>query len=308
MKKDVQRTFILLRPCSGGRESGYARAEVRDGNIRLNLAVQGFNVQQQHYAFAVTREGILLIGPVQLDARGQGGAAVQLGAEDLRAMQVLCVGCVRGSDVEILLAGTVGRGGWVDWTQVRTLAADALLPKAAIREDAEEVTVQAPVPEEAVEEKSQEDLLNLEAETQTAASESAKTAVDLYDLPAQEDPFEAVERELRTPLSEEKRLEMPDALQQAYWPQLLWPLHDLFERFEAVQPFVGQEDTVYIRIPLGEKLGGVDHYLVGARVEDGWVTGVGYLIPGAAASAPDGFDGYVWKDGYWQSWQNVEKE
>ena len=118
-----------------------------------------------------------------------------------------------------------------------------------------------------------------------------------------------MERELRTPLPIEQRLEMPAALRNAYWPQLLWPLHDLFERFEQVHPFADEQGAVYIRVPLGDKWGRIDHYLVGASVRDGWVTGVGYLIPGQdGASAPAGLSGYEWKDGYWQAWQYVENE
>ena len=64
------------------------------------------------------------------------------------------------------------------------------------------------------------------------------------------------ENALRTPLPEEERREIPALLRSAYWPQALWPLHDLFERFEEVTPFPGEEDTVYIRVPLGDAYGG----------------------------------------------------
>ena len=40
--RDVQRTFVILRQLEGRRESGYARAETREGRVRLNLVVQGF--------------------------------------------------------------------------------------------------------------------------------------------------------------------------------------------------------------------------------------------------------------------------
>ena len=51
MRKDVQRSFVLLRQCGNGRESGYARAETREGKVRLNLVVQGFAPQEEAYAF-----------------------------------------------------------------------------------------------------------------------------------------------------------------------------------------------------------------------------------------------------------------
>ena len=137
------------------------------------------------------------------------------------------------------------------------------------------------------------------------AAEKEPSEEDFFDLPAQEDPFEAVERSLRTPLPKELRRELPEALRNAYWPQQLWPLHDLFERFEQAKPF-GGEDAVYVRVPLGGKWGCIDHYLVGASVKDGWVTGVGYLIPGQKDAPPAGLAGYEWQDGYWQAWQYVD--
>ena len=111
------------------------------------------------------------------------------------------------------------------------------------------------------------------------------------------------------PLPAEERREIPALLRSAYWPQALWPLHDLFERFEEVTPFPGEEDTVYIRVPLGDAYEEIDHYLVGAKVGEGWVVGVGYLLPGAwQETPPPGMAGYEWKDGYWQSWQYVDPE
>ena len=95
------------------------------------------------------------------------------------------------------------------------------------------------------------------------------------------DPMTEAENALRTPLPAEERREIPALLRSAYWPQALWPLHDLFERFEEVTPFPGEEDTVYIRVPLGDAYEEIDHYLVGAKVGEGWVVGVGYLLPGA---------------------------
>ena len=66
---------------------------------------------------------------------------------------------------------------------------------------------------------------------------------------------------------------------------------------------------VYIRVPLGDAYEEIDHYLVGAKVGEGWVVGVGYLLPGAwQETPPPGMAGYEWKDGYWQSWQYVDPE
>ena len=137
----------------------------------------------------------------------------------------------------------------------------------------------------------------------------AAEETDLYDLPAQMDPMTEAENALRTPLPAEERREIPALLRSAYWPQALWPLHDLFERFEEVTPFPGEEDAVYIRVPLGDAYEEIDHYLVGAKVGEGWVVGVGYLLPGAwQETPPPGMAGYEWKDGYWQSWQYVDPE
>ena len=114
--------------------------------------------------------------------------------------------------------------------------------------------------------------------------------------------------ELLTPLPEEKVLEMPEKLRDVYWPQTLFPLHDLFERFPQDTTFEEGADEVFIRVPLGGAYGEIDHYLVGARIADGWVTAVGYLIPGEYAETPPaGMSGYEWRDGYWQAWQTVEE-
>ena len=146
------------------------------------------------------------------------------------------------------------------------------------------------------------------AEPETGDRPAAEET-DLYDLPAQMDPMTEAENALRTPLPAEERREIPALLRSAYWPQALWPLHDLFERFEEVTPFPGEEDTVYIRVPLGDAYEEIDHYLVGAKVGEGWVVGVGYLLPGAwQETPPPGMAGYEWKDGYWQSWQYVDPE
>lgn len=352
MMKDVQRSFVLLRQCGNGRESGYARAETREGRVKLNLVVQGFSPQDEAYAFGAAQDGVLLIGRLNLDGRGQGGIAVELSAQEMRSLQVLFVAVLRGGGADIPLAGTVGRGGWVDWTQVRALVAEALRPEReeacpeleppaqeetpceeeapaaqeeapceeempieeeppavaeetpcgeempAVEEEPPVVEEEAPCKEEAVVE--EEDVVEKEPSVEEEPAEE-----DFFDLPAQEDPFEVVERSLRTPLPKELRRELPEALRNAYWPQQLWPLHDLFERFEQEKPF-GGEDAVYVRVPLGGKWGRIDHYLVGASVKDGWVTGVGYLIPGQKDAPPAGLAGYEWQDGYWQAWQYVD--
>lgn len=315
MNRDVQRTFVLLRQLGTGRESGYARAETRDGKVRLNIVVQGFaDTEQVPSAFATTQDGLLYLGQLNIDARGQGGISVELSANDLRRMQVLFIAMVVQNEVSIPLAGTIGRGSWVDWAEITQQVEEVLLPEKAeqnaqiaqIEEPAqqEQIIVQeevAPQQETAQPEVAVQPLPVQETEPETTQEEL------IYDMPAQEDPFEVVERSLRTPLPEEGKLEMPQCLRDAYWPQILWPLHDLYERFERVYPFAQVEDMVYIRIPLGDAAIGMDHYLIGVRIEDGWVTGVGYLIPGInSTKAPAAMSAYEWKDGYWQAWQFVE--
>ena len=129
MMKDVQRSFVLLRQCGNGRESGYARVERREGRVRLNLVVQGFSPQDEAYAFGAAQDGVLFIGQLNRDGRGQGGIASELGAQEMRSLLVLFVAVLRGGRADIPLAGTVGRSGWVDWTRVRALVAEALRPE-----------------------------------------------------------------------------------------------------------------------------------------------------------------------------------
>lgn len=362
MNREVQRTFVLLRQLGSGRESGYARAETRDGSVKLNLVVQGFGRNAAPYAFGLTQEGLLPLGALNMDARGQGGIAAALSPTDFRQMQMLLVAVCSGGEAQIPLAGTVGRGGWIDWAQVREAIAGFLCPmptpltetapaqpetpqaleapqaqeapRASETPQAQETPpAEAPAAEEApapeapaaeaepapeaapapvadpapvapAEEPAQSATAEPEAGDLPAAEET-----DLYDLPAQMDPMTEAENALRTPLPAEERREIPALLRSAYWPQALWPLHDLFERFEEVTPFPGEEDTVYIRVPLGDAYEEIDHYLVGAKVGEGWVVGVGYLLPGAwQETPPPGMAGYEWKDGYWQSWQYVDPE
>lgn len=267
--------------------------------MRLNLVVQGFAPQDEAWAFAAMKDGVLLIGQLILDSRGQGGISSQLSAQEYRDIQVLFVVRERNSDIEIPLAGTTGRSGRVDWNVIRTLVVQALHPAV------EEEPVQEPEPETAAENEKIEEGKTEEAPQKVEERETEREAEDLYDLAAEEEPFAVAERRLRTPLPVEKRVELPALLRNAYWPQQLWPLHDLFERFDEVKPFEGQKDCAYIRIPLDGKYGTVEYYLVGARVADGWVTEVGYLIPGSREKNV-GFAGCVWEDGYWQSWQSAQ--
>lgn len=324
MNRDVQRTFVLLRQLGTGRESGYARAEARDGKVRLNIVVQGFaDTETAPSAFATTQDGLLYLGQLNIDARGQGGISLELSGNDLRRMQVLFIAMVVQDGVSIPLAGTIGRGSWVDWTEITQQVEDVLLPQKA-EQNAQSAPIEEPVQQEQiivqqetapeqeiVQEEPQQEIVQEDVAVQPPSvqeTEPEATQEELiYDLPAQEDPFEVVERSLRTPLPEEGKLEMPQCLRDAYWPQILWPLHDLYERFERVYPFTQVENMVYIRIPLGDAAIGMDHYLIGVRIEEGWVTGVGYLIPGVkSAKAPAAMSAYEWKDGYWQAWQFVE--
>lgn len=364
MNREVQRTFVLLRQLGSGRESGYARAETRDGSVKLNLVVQGFGRNAAPYAFGLTQEGLLPLGVLNMDARGQGGIAAALSPTDFRQMQMLLVAVCSGGEAQIPLAGTVGRGGWIDWAQVREAIAGFLCPtpltetapaqpetpqaseapqasetpqaqeapqameapQASEAPQAQETppaeapaAEEAPVPEAPAAEPAPEadptPAAPAEEPAQPATAEPetgdrpAAEETDLYDLPAQMDPMTEAENALRTPLPAEERREIPALLRSAYWPQALWPLHDLFERFEEVTPFPGEKDTVYIRVPLGDAYEEIDHYLVGAKVGEGWVAGVGYLLPGAwQETPPPGMAGYEWKDGYWQSWQYVDPE
>ena len=372
--RDVQRTFVILRQLEGRRESGYARAETREGRVRLNLVVQGFAQDAQPQAFAADSDGLIHLGALRLDARGQGGLLAELNPSDFRRVQLLLVAQTDGEGVVVPLAGTVGRSGWVDWENIRALLTEALLPQR--KEAAEETKVQPEAePAEPAQTEQPEAVQETQPEAETAepaqteqpeavqetqpeaeTAEPAQTEqpeavqetqpevqperpvqtqakpepepeavqiipeeraenreksaaeADVYDQPAQEDPSGAALRELLTPLPEEKVLEMPEKLRDVYWPQTLFPLHDLFERFPQDTTFEGSADEVFIRVPLGGAYGEIDHYLVGARIADGWVTAVGYLIPGEYAETPPaGMSGYEWRDGYWQAWQTVEE-
>ena len=299
-RTEKQRSFVYLRQMEGGRESGYARAEQQERMVRLHIAVQGFAAEQEPYAFAVMEDGVLLLGKLRLDGRGQGGVSAQVSRQEYRDMQVLFVLCEGKREARIPLAGTPGRTGRVDWAVVKQLALQALHPVQTSAEEEKE-TQEKPAAEQV------KPLAETVVTEEPAVQEPADAADDsIYDLAAQEEPYREAERELRTPIVPEKRVEMPDVLRNAYWPQKLWPMHDLFERFEEVVPFEGEEGSAYIRIPLDGKYGTVEYYLVGAKVKDGWVTSVGYLIPGTEEKRT-GAAGSVYLNGYWQSWQEAEE-
>lgn len=318
-RSEKQRNFVYLRQLENGRESGYARAEMQDRMIGLHIAVQGFSLSADAYAFAVTEEGVVLLGRLMLDARGQGGTSVKMSRQEHRAVQVLLVLVETADGVRIPLAGTPGRSGRVDWEKIKSLAQVALHPERAAQEEEKQMKDDSSVQEETQTEIQMETTLqetNEQASTEHAEknAEAAAEETDspesenaLYDLAALEEPYKEVERELRRPIVPERRVEMPLLLRNAYWPQQLWPLHDLFERFEEAFPFGKEEDRAYIRIPLDGQYGTVEYYLMGARVRDGWVTAIGYLIPGTAEKNV-GITGSVFSDGYWQSWREAEAE
>ena len=277
--RDVQRTFVILRQLEGRRESGYARAETREGRVRLNLVVQGFAQDAQPQAFAADSDGLIRLGALRLDARGQGGLLAELNPSDFHRVQLLLVAQTDGEGVVVPLAGTVGRSGWVDWENIRALLTEALPPQR--KEAAEETKVQPEAEPaepaqteqpEAVQETQPEVQPERPVQTQAKPEPEPETAqiipeehaenqeksaaeADVYDQPAQEDPSGAALRELLTPLPEEKVLEMPEKLRDVYWPQTLFPLHDLFERFAQDTTFEGSADEVFIRVPLGGAYG-----------------------------------------------------
>ena len=306
--RDVQRTFVILRQLEGRRESGYARAETREGRVRLNLVVQGFAQDAQPQAFAADSDGLIHLGALRLDARGQGGLLAELNPSDFRRVQLLLVAQTDGEGVVVPLAGTVGRSGWVDWDNIRALLTEALLPQRkeaaeetkvqpeaepaepaqteqpeAVQETQPEVQPERPVQTQAKPEPEPEAVQIIPEERAENREKSAAEA-DVYDQPAQEDPSGRRRCANCSPRCRRKKCwKCRKSCGTSDWPQTLFPLHDLFERFPQDATFEGSADEVFIRVPLGGAYGEIDHYLVGARIADGWLTAVGYLIPGEYA-------------------------
>lgn len=321
-KNDVQRTFVMLRPMEGqSMRSGYLRVEARGGMRRLYFVVQGFGgAQDSAYAFLYGPEGTVQAGKLNIDERGQGGVVTDVGAYDYAHGQVALIVTRVGNEVVLCLAGSIGRGGWVDWELARASIAEALGIAPAAPE------VQAPAPaaleeeETAAEEEPEPQIACTPAPADEPAQEPQQSPAQeksvqeeetsMFDLPAQEEPAQRIEQELRTKLTPEQDPEMPLRLEQAYWPQILWPLRDLFARFAQVDAPDGSANRVFVRIPLSERDMAINHYLLAVEIEDGWVVGVGYYIPGEYDyEPPAGLTGYAWDEsGYWKAWQYLNDQ
>ena len=362
-----RRLFVMLRPLDPmSGHSGYARLELSNGRAQITVAVQGFTGGGgPAYALLLGGGKVAILGKLVLDIRGQGGLQLSVNLNDIDGLPfvsygILAVGRELFDRFQISLAGTVGRGGWVDYAQAQRQVFEQLHP--ASRESAAQENVAAPaeeeaetqvpdaaqedaqatvpdaaresaggaaegvrVPEEgaassAAEEASGEEAAQAPAVAATAGEERAEgraegPAEDPYDLPAleaapealAETPLARIERVAGVLVEREASVPLPPALEKAFWPQSLWPLHDLFQRF-SLDPGFDRQGELFARVPLeGE---GWDHFLLGVRLDGNWVTGAGYCVPAAYGDPPQGFeeaDFMAAKDGrgYYCLWEEV---
>jgi len=88
-------------------------------------------------------------------------------------------------------------------------------------------------------------------------------------------------------VEKESSIPLPLRLERAFWPQSLWPLRDLFQRFAQDTGF-DREDALFVRVPFAGAE--YDHILLGVRLDGSWVTAAGYCAPEADGKAPFGFD------------------
>ena len=198
----------------------------------------------------------------------------------------------------------------VDWENIRALLTEALLPQwkeaaeetkvqpeaepaepaqteqpEAVQETQPEVQPEQPVQTQAKPEPELETAQIIPEEHAENQEKSAAEA-DVYDQPAQEDPSGAALRELLTPLPEEKCWKCRKSCGTSVCRRRFFRCTICSSAFRRTRPLKEVVDEVFIRVPLGGAYGEIDHYLVGARIADGWVTAVGYLIPGEYAETP----------------------
>lgn len=100
---------------------------------------------------------------------------------------------------------------------------------------------------------------------------------------------------------------LPDILKSCFWPQTLWPLNDLFTRYELEQALCNEEQ-VFIKVQIkGDRY---DHCLIGAKLDGNWVTGAGFGVPGAYGETPQGFESAEFitasdGNGYYVIWEDA---
>lgn len=98
--------------------------------------------------------------------------------------------------------------------------------------------------------------------------------------------LQRIEREAQSAAPKETLIGLPALLAAVFWPQALWALSDLFARY-PLDENCSKEDEVYIRVPVDEAHG---HVILGARIDDGWVTMAGYGVPCAFGDPRPGFE------------------
>ncbi len=306
----------MLRPLDlGSRQSGYARVESSGGRVRVTVAVQGFSAAKGPVYALLLGGASVVLGPLQLDSRSQGGTQLSLQAGDveglpLSAYGVLAVGQDTAAGFVIALAGTLGRGGWVDFARAAKELRARLHPSMQAPAEPEAPVVDPPAddgaekapPEDAapddavdegpIEESSPEGPAEDAPAPETPPSsegEAATPAEDAETPPTQEeaDPLAALEQYAQTLAEPEAVFPLPERLERAFWPQSFWPLHDLFQRFPT-QSVLDAPDVLFIRVPLENEA--ADHFLLGVRMEGSWVTAAGWALPAGDGTAPKGFE------------------
>ncbi len=108
-----------------------------------------------------------------------------------------------------------------------------------------------------------------------------------------------------------RRAAAPAAQDERYtWPEAARDTAALFRGAEPVQAIDGL--AVYRRVAMPGGIIGIDHYLLGVRLQESEVVAVAYAIPGSyRATPPPGLEGYLWQpapsggSGYWVCWQDA---
>jgi hypothetical protein len=323
MQSDFQRTFMLLRPLDAkdSATSGFCRMERRGNRGKLAFTVQGVQRQGTLHPVLITGDGgeakVVPCGELRIDARGHGNLTYPIDSlTPSVAAQYRAVGIaeVAQGELDLVMVGFFGKGRPFDKAAVERVAARTLglsvaeavlepatpppgkrtppFAKPAVQQEAPPLAQQPPSQEAA----------QRAAPTQEAAPMQEQQAPEsllpsnVWSQPAPEPGT--------TPA-----LGLPEELADAIWPDSAAALRELFERFEVVAPVTGAENELFVSIPMNGGMMGIDHYLLGVRLDNGYVTAIGYGIPGKASAPPAGLAGYAWMDtplgGYWLKWEEL---
>ncbi len=319
MQGEYQRTFLMMRPLDAqdSASTGFCRMERKNNRGKLVFTVQGMKRPGPLYALLVSQDGqeakVVSCGELRVDARGQGTLTHNLDSVTPSAAagyRAVCIAEAAQDGVDVMMVGFFGKGRPFDREDAQRLAAKALGIVSS------EKKAEAPAPlQQTATPKTIEPPQGPVTKTVPAlgALEEADPGLPILkvqeEMPSSRLPT-GVWAQPPAEIGTTPAIGLPEGLEHVVWPDAVLPLRELFERFDVASPVTGAENEIFVSIPMSGGMMGIDHYLLGVRLENGTVVAVGYAIPGEPDTPPAGLEGYRWMDtplgGYWMKWEVVE--